>query len=239
MSALNAMERVTAISKYTVPWAGYQHVLAFLALVELALRDGDCAYLHLITGQDCLCKSVHELNSFFGPDNHHNYMDCDDDTYYHFRCRTYYRNDLINYKSKLGNFVTKALYVIQRCMGVNRKCPNHFKVYKGLVYCSLTREFADYVMGYLGTQEGKKYFRWIKWCFVPEEFFFQTLLMNSAFKDTLVANNYRYALWAKKHGAQPGILDEEDFTQIREADAFFARKISYTYSRKLLKLLET
>jgi hypothetical protein len=235
---LNALDNVIAISKYEVPWGGYQHVLSFLSLMELALEKiHENMYLHLITGQDCLCKSVDDLNVFFSEGNRHNYMDCTDDPHYRFRCRTFYRNDLINYKSKVGNFITKAMYVIQKAVGINRKCPNDFQVYKGLVYVSITRDFATYVLNYLRTHEGKAYFRWIKWCFVPEEFFFQTLLMNSPFANTLINNNYKYALWEEKHGARPGIIDEVDLEYIRESDAFFARKISYPHSNRLLELL--
>jgi hypothetical protein len=239
LQQLNTIDNVIAISRYEVPWGGYQHVLAFLSLIDLALRNikAPC-YLHLITGQDCLCKSAEELRSFFCEGNKHNYMDCTDDPCFNFRCRTFYRNDLINYKSKIGNFVTKAMYVIQKGIGIHRKCPHNFKVYKGLVYVSITREFAEYVLSFLNTPNGEHYFKWIKWCFVPEEFFFQTLLMNSPFADTLINNNYKYAIWKEKHGARPGILDEMDIGQIKISDAFFARKISYPYSTRLLERLQ-
>jgi hypothetical protein len=70
-------------------------------------------------------------------------------------------------------------------VGINRKPPFGYKVFKGMVYVSVTNEFVGYVLEYLKTPEGKKYFKWIKWCFVPEDFFFQTIAMNSKYASTV------------------------------------------------------
>lgn len=61
--------------------------------------------------------------------------------------------------------------------------------------------------------------------------------MNSKYRDTVENQNYRYALWSKKHGEQPGILDENDVEEICISKSFFARKISLRYSKKLLSIL--
>jgi hypothetical protein len=105
------------------------------------------------------------------------------------------------------------------------------------VYGSLTRSFAEWVLTYLKTFDGKRFLKWTKWNFIPEEFFFQTLIMNSPFADTCVNCHYRYALWEEKHGSLPGVLDESDVENIRAANVFFARKISSANSMKLLHLL--
>lgn len=206
--------------------------------MDLALKEEDNTYLHLITGQDCLCRPISEFNSFFCKNNEHNYMECTDESCYDFRRRVYYRNDWINFKSRSGRLLTEALYVLQRCVGIHRKCPNRFKPYKGLVYVSITRAFATWVMAFLPTVQGERFLKWTLWNFVPEEFFFQTLLMNSPFASTCVKSNYRYASWEEKYGSKPRILDEEDFEQVRMSHAFFARKISALYSRQFLSLVQ-
>jgi hypothetical protein len=167
LQQLNAIPNVVAISEYKVPWGGYQHVQAFLALIRLALQCDQRMYIHLVTGQDCLCRPIKELNDFFCEANNHNYMSCAElsDS---FRCRTYYRNDWFNYKSTCGNFITKASHIIQKVVGVKRHCPNHYNVYKGMVYVSITSDFASYILSFLNTREGKQYFNWLKWCFIPE-----------------------------------------------------------------------
>ena len=239
LSALNSIENVTAISKFSVPWGGYQHLASALELIKLATKDIDGRfYAHVITGQDMLCKSKSELFEFFNEENFCNYMSCSDGERNRFRYRTFYRNDWINYKTSFGNFATKALHVLQKAVFINRKPPFGYKIYKGMLYVTLTSEFSNFVIEFLETKNGKKYFNWIKWCFVPEEFFFQTLIKNSEFDKTLVPNNIRYALWADKHGVNPGILDKDDFDTIVKSGAFFARKISPAYSKELVEMLE-
>ena len=105
-----------------------------------------------------------------------------------------------------------------------------------MVYVSVTDKFVRYILNYLTTKEGKKYFEWIKWCFIPEEFFFQTIAMNTDFAKTIENRNLGYAVWREKHGTQPGILDENDYRAICESEPFFARKVNFCYSSRLLDM---
>lgn len=42
----------------------------------------------------------------------------------------------------------------------------------------------------------------------------------------------------KKHGTQPGILDMDDYENIIKSEAFFARKMDWNISKKLIKKLD-
>lgn len=239
LNELNSIENVSATSFYKIPWGGIQHLSAVLLLLSTALKENpDSNYFHVITGQDCLCRNSDEFFEFFSADNRKNYMSCNFSESMIFRYKTFYRNDWLNYKSKIGNFCTKALHILQKSIGINRKPPNNYKIYKGVLYVSITNEFGKYIIDFLKTKDGKKIYNWIKWCFIPEEFFFQTVLMNSPFADTLEKKNYRFALWKEKHGTSPGIIDGEDYSAIKESGCFFARKISSKYSVNLLQMLE-
>lgn len=238
LNKLNSIPHTTAISVYRIPWGGIQHIEAIISLIKFACNDHkEDFYLHVITGQDCLCKKKSELKKFFCKDNDKNYMSCSDKEDSHFRFKVFYRNDLLNYKSPIGKLLTKISYVVQRILFINRKPPFNYKIHKGMVYVSITKAFSNYIVSFLGSKEGSKFFSWLKWTFVPEEFFFQTILMNSPLCNTCVNNNFRFALWKEKHGCQPGILDENDFETIKISNYFFARKISSIYSDKLLNKL--
>lgn len=238
LKRLNDMENVFAISKYEIPWGGVQHIYAILELMNLAiLKIEDNFYLHIITGQDFICKSIEQFNIFFCESNNSNYMSLSKDPSNEFRYRKFYRNDIINYKSNFGNYLTKILYIFQKILLINRRPFQDYTMYKGLVYVSITKEFCVYVTTFLKSDEGILYIKYIKWCFIPEEFFFQTLAMNSIFKDSVVNDNKRYILWEQKHGVQPGVLDEYDYASIVESDCFFARKFSLNYSSKLIDIL--
>ena len=239
MKELNKLPNIVAISEYSVPWGGIQHVYSVIKLLDIALDNWpNLKYVHVITGQDAFSRNINEFKEFFSVANK-NYMSVSDASNSNaFRYKVYYRNDLISYKKTIGNIVTKVLYMIQKALHIHRSSYNGWKIYKGMLYVSINRDFAKYVSEYCKSEEGSKYLAWLKWCFIPEEFFFQTLIMNSTWIETVVNKNYRYALWQMKHGVQPGILDEDDFDTIMNYPCFFARKMSGDYSKELIRMLE-
>lgn len=229
---------IKIISTRKIVWGSIEHVYAIIDLINEALKNkNEFFYFHIITGQDYMHKSMKKFKKFFNKNNKKNYMSCNkSNKTTSFRYKKYYRNDLINYKTKIGNFVTKLLYFVQKILFINRK-PS-MTMYKGLIYVSITNDFTKYIISYINSDEGKKFLEYLKWCFIPEEFFFQTILMNSHFKDSLVNNNLRFFLWKEKHGTQPGILDIEDVDNIELSKTFFIRKISLKYSKELLDYLK-
>jgi hypothetical protein len=58
---LNVFPYVTAISSFSVPW-GIRHIQAILQLLEYAYEDNknEKFYCHVLTGQDCLCRTKQE-----------------------------------------------------------------------------------------------------------------------------------------------------------------------------------
>lgn len=232
--------RIHVISTRKVIWGSIEHLNAILDLIRIAKSTGlDFNYYHIITGQDFMWKSLDDFKNYFSNDNKHNYISVNKaDKSNEFRYKYYYRNDLVNYKKRIGNLFTKFCYMIQKIFLIHKRIPNNFVIYKGLVYVSITLDFTNYILNYIESKEGNDFMKFLKWSFIPEEFFFQTLIMNSSFKNTVVNNNKRFILWEEKHGTQPGILDIDDFEPIRKSDSFFIRKINLKYSNNLIKRIE-
>jgi hypothetical protein len=238
LKTLNGITNVCALTKFSICWGGIKHLLAILLLMRKIYDEhDDVHYIHVISGTDCLCKSVRDFRMFFHSENALNYMKCVRDVPCDLWTRTFYRNEWLNYKTKWGFHLTRLLASLQRLLGISRKCPNGFTVYHGLVWVSITREYLQYILSFMETKEGKKFMGWLKWCFIPEEFFFQTILMNSPFANTL-GQECKFALWEMKHGTCPGILDEADYGGLTEPGIFFARKIAPQYSGRLLQMLK-
>ena len=96
------------------------------------------------------------------------------------------------------------------------------KIYAGSTYWSLNRDALEYVINY----PDKSFLNRFRYTFCAEEFYFQTLLLNSHWYDTIVKNNLRYYDWDSGRGGYPAFLDETDFDKlIALKDCFFARKI--------------
>jgi hypothetical protein len=71
----------------------------------------------------------------------------------------------------------------------------------------------------------------------PDELFFQTLVMNSPFRDKVLPNNFRYIQWPEQGARNPKVLEEADFERIRASDAHFCRKLDSRLSAGLLPRL--
>ena len=120
---------------------------------------------------------------------------------------------------------------LQRAFNICKPLPG-FPIYGGSVYCSLPYAAVQYI---LNCDLSPKILMSLKDSAIGEEIFFQTILMNSRFKDNIIHNNLRYSDWGVKNA--PKILDESDFCKIIESTALFCRKVDQESSSKLLERL--
>lgn len=56
----------------------------------------------------------------------------------------------------------------------------------------------------------------MKYCDASDEIYFQTILLNSPYKDICVNDNLRYINWSKDREG-PAILVEDDFEEITKS----------------------
>lgn len=107
--------------------------------------------------------------------------------------------------------------------------PNNKPVYKAAQWVLLGKEFIDYYH-----QNHQWALQWIKFfrnTRMPDESFFQTLLMDSPFNVDVVKRYVVYTKWRycfqppKRRGASPCWLVKQDFADVVTSDSWFARKI--------------
>lgn len=224
LKELNAMQRVTAIAKYKINWGSYLHMMAIVELMQLALKKKENHYFHIISGDDYPIRSFEEFETFFADDNDKNYLEVTDITdmaHMRLRYEKYHFMHLVNRKGKNRPMILldKVVRQLQYHLPIKRK---RVYQYKGLVWGSITRDAAEYVIKRLHADNE---LRILKYCEIAEEFFIQNYLMESEFRDTVVSQNYRYAIWDEQHVNGPRVLDERDYEKIKGSECFFARKI--------------
>jgi hypothetical protein len=122
--------------------------------------------------------------------------------------------------------------------------------YTGSAWHMLSRRFCDYVVHSRETRRFKTFYRNV---YAPEEAFFQTVLMNSPFRETLINDYYREIEWPKR--PMPGLLRyiigrftglphspktfrSSDLSQLLASRAFFARKFDAAVDSGILTALE-
>ncbi len=71
----------------------------------------------------------------------------------------------------------------------------------------------------------------------PDELFFQTLVMHSAYANRVLSDNYRYVQWPEQGARNPKVLDGADFERIRASNAHFCRKLDSQASADLMRRL--
>lgn len=243
IAALNRMEGCEAIREFDIKWGGFAHVRAIVKLMIMALSHEEISYLHLLTGEDFPLVPVSVLDDMFlGREKNHIYMSyltpdrLPETVTKRFMYKNYFQDR--NVKNKLLWLFQDFTVKLQKWLGYKRDGIGEFgggEIYKGLVYISQPADAARYVINYISGH--KNFWEDLKSCQVPEEFFFQTIFMNSKeWKDWVINKELRYMDWSKGDGSSPCYLTEADYDalmQAKENGCLFARKFHPQISRSL------
>jgi hypothetical protein len=126
---------------------------------------------------------------------------------------------------------------LQKIIGFKRSISSIMpKIYGGSTYWSLSRACIEHVLDF--TKQNKYVLNRFKYTLCPEEFYFQTIIINSGFAGNVINNNLRYIDWNYRNGNRPSVLDDSDYENILNSNAFFARKFEYPISLVLLKKIK-
>lgn len=233
---LNHIPNCAAIRKYDIKWGGFNHVRAILELVLMALANQEVSFVHLLTGEDYPLLPVEELDRLFVDDDriYMSYIEPENlPSTVTVRYRYYNWFQDKNVKNKFLWTLQNMTVKLQKLVGVFREGIGEFnRIYKGLVYISMPKEAAAYVIEYVATHED--FWNDLYRCQVPEEFFFQTLFMNSSkWADRVTDRELRYMDWSRGDGASPCYLLPEDYEKVMESGCVFARKFHPESSKEL------
>lgn len=232
------------VQKYKVNWGSFNHLKSILYLAEKALENSNNYYFHLISGHDYPIKSVNEFNEYFYKKRDKNFLDyfdvpkngwannggLDRLEYFNFF-------DLLNFKIPKQKRIIKKIVDIQKRVSFKRKFPDDFpKLYGGSTWWSLNKNTLKYVIDY--TKKKKHILNRFKYSLCSEEFYFQTIILNSEYKNNVINDDMRYIDWVAKNGNNPAILDISDYSKIKASNSFFARKFEFPQSSNLLLKLK-
>lgn len=133
----------------------------------------------------------------------------------------------MNYKKPLVRYFNLFCVGMQKCFPILQR--NHIgkfqKIYWGFIWGTYPRYAIEYVLNYLKSH--REFWKDLSTCKIPEELCFQTILMNSDYKEKVVNNNLRYWNFEGGDGSGPIYLGMEDYSKIEKSNAIFARKIMY------------
>lgn len=117
---------------------------------------------------------------------------------------------------------------------LKRTLPCNLEPYGGFTWFMLPKRFVNYILDYVSGHP--EILRFYRYCEIPEEMFFATIIMNSPLKSDVVNDNKRYILWKKK--PSPEILRKGDFDEIMRSRKLFARKFDINIDKDILDLID-
>jgi len=212
-------------SRHDVRWGSFEMVTATLDLMRQALARERYAFLHLLSGQ-CLplWPQAFILAHFdAGPAEH---MDCEPFPVPGLPYRGFDRI-LVEYPPDLrGRFrgvKAKELEdykeAVLRDPSRRRKLDRMPRLYHGSQWFSITGAFAAYVLEYVNRHP--EFCAFFESSLIPDEMFFQTILMDSPFASGYTRDTARYMDWIQ---GGPHTLRAADLPAILGSGKLFARK---------------
>src|ERR1700748_2310228 len=232
--ALFDMPNVVFIKdRIDVKWAGYTVVQAsFNGLREIKASGKKYEFINLLSGQDYPLKSADYISKFLSAQvgkqliKHWDFETEWDEAFarihkYHFTDKAF-----------------KGRYLLQRIINsiVKRKPPTDLRFYgTSSTFWTLTPECAYYVMEYIEARP--KFERFLKYTWGSDEFIFQTIIMNSHWKEQVHNNNYRYIDWSGG-GSHPKLFTTDDYEKIIATDNILGRKFNMDIDANVLDLID-
>lgn len=224
---LNQLSGCEAIREYRIVWGGFAHVQAIVKLMAMALSKEDVSYMHLLTGEDFPLLTPEQLDEKFLTSDQI-FMDyltpeqLPETVTKRYQYYNWFTDQ--NVKNKILWQLQNMTVKVQKKAGICRKGIGPFtRIYKGLVYVSMPREAAAYVVSFVAKHG--EFWDDLAVCQVPEEFFFQTIFMNDKnWREHVVNKQLRYMDWTKGDGSSPAYLTLEDYDKVKASGCAFARK---------------
>jgi hypothetical protein len=214
------------LERHTCHWGGFGHVRATLKGIDwLVGRSVPFDYLVLLTGQDYPIKSNTSIDRFFAEHQGRSFMLVDS-----------LPTEWWSPQGGLGRIEYRHLriYGHHLRLPLKRRFPEGLQPYGGGAYWCLSREAVEYVSRFVAERPDVVTF--FKHVDIPDEIFFQTVLMNSEFAHTVVNDHLRYIDWTR--GRSPAILETTDFEALARSPKLFARKFDVEHDEQILKLID-
>ncbi|MBE9585140.1 glycosyl transferase [Mucilaginibacter sp. JRF] len=217
-----------------VRWAGYNTIKATFNCVREIVETGiKYDFINFLSGQDYAVKPVEYMVDFFKNNTGKQFIRYQnaETTWTEGQSRVS-RYHFVNFKFK-GKY--RLEWLINLLRRPRRHLPQNLTMWGKAMFWMLSADCAMYVVERVeGSPELQKF---LKYTWGSDEFVFQTILMDSPFREALVNDDYRYIDWSKG-GAHPKTLTVNDFDKIMQSDALFARKFSTSVDIDIIDKLD-
>jgi hypothetical protein len=224
---VDGLPGVRFLPRHVSHWGGFGHVRATLkGMDDLLARDVQFDYAVLLTGQDYPLRSAERIERFLAGAEGRSFM-------------SHWPLPHLPWGERGGLERVEDWHLITYrrlhfSLPLRRRIPGGLRPYGGGAYWCLARRVVEYVHGFI--DQNRAYVRFFEHALIPDELFFQTIVLNSPLRETIVNDNLRYIDWSREPA--PAVLGMEDFPKLTASGKLFARKFDMAADAKILDLLD-
>ena len=220
-------------NRVNVTWGLYSMVEATIQGYQQILQSGvSYTHINLISGQDYPLKDAKTIEDFFFANPDKSFM----------KFKPIFEEwpESIRRITKydLGDYQFPLRYQLQGILNKimpDRKMPEGMKPYGFSQWMTITSDAAAYIVEYLDSHWKAKHF--FKMTFCVDELIFQTILLNSPFKDAIINDHLRVIKFIKGT-YRPRTLLISDAEMLVSSGKFFARKFVMEEDTAILDYLD-
>ena len=250
VSPLDNNKNVYFIKRHACNWGSFGYLNASLKGIQEILRLGiACDYVVLLSGQDYPIKSNSYIQKVLLASDGRSYLEyfslpaerwdgeggLDRLNYWHFDC---YGQEFAFLRKNgfLYHFPDQLWSALAKIVPVRRSLPGNMDIFGGSAFWCLPRDCVEYIDKFV--RQNIKFVKFFKYVRLPEEIFYQTILLNSHFQDLLVNDDLRYISWPSNPSLHPEILNKHDFERFINTENLFARKFDITVDADVLDMID-
>jgi hypothetical protein len=225
-------------NRHYIVWGGYSITECYITAMKEVFDHANYDYVVLMSGQDYPLKPNAEFQNLLKEKNGFSFMSVqakapkskwwsvavDRYQYYHLNDYRFYGNKFLHKVSKRILPKRQFLYPEYELYGG-----------PGATFCALTKQAAEYIINFM--QNNPKAQRYAKFTHASDEFWFQTILMNSPLKEKVINQPLWYIDWGgvSKH---PRVLNVLDYPSLIASGMYFARKFDMYEDRSVMDMLD-
>ena len=231
---LSLLPNVFFIANRTdIEWGNYSMVDGTIkSFTEILQTNIKYSHINLLSGHDYLLKPARDLENFLFENTAKNYLE-----YLSINNEWQESKERIT-KYNLGDLKIPFKYILQKWVNQlfpDRTIPNQMEPFGRSQWMTLTPQAIKYVIEYL--KNNPKALRFFKRTWGVDEVIFQTILLNSPLKDSIINNNLRFIEF-EKNAVNPKVLTQADAKNLLDSGKFIARKFSLEQSSEIIQLLD-
>jgi len=243
-------ENVFFIKRQRSRWGSFECVKATLEGIKAVVEtEVDFDYVIHLSGQDYPIKSREQIERFLEENKGKEFLE-----YFPLPCSKWKTGGLrrleywhfswnkidisIPEKREFKSRIATILYsLLILPLPTRPKFPEEFPLYGGSFFWCLTGKCIKWIDTFVN--QNPNFVNRFKYTYIPDEEFYQTLLMSSPFRNKIISDDLKYKEWGNDvNASHPKILEKTDFQKLKESKSLFARKFDATVDTDVLDMID-